>query len=166
MVRTDKQRAYDRAYRKKHRAHLNKLSNEWSKKNPEKRLAIQRKYHRSHELQVGRWRRQWGLANKAKLLAQDRVRKAKRRQAVLAKYGRKCKRCGFSDWRALQVDHIHGKGTADLRRFNNSHYAFYNFLLEKKRKGYRILCANCNWIMKYRKKQHGSGPPLRGSKYD
>lgn len=55
--------------------------------------------------------------------------------------GAYCKRCGFSDIRALQVDHINGCGT------KNRKIGFY--LLKEIKDSphkFQILCANCNWI--------------------
>lgn len=58
-----------------------------------------------------------------------------------------CVRCGFSDIRAIQIDHIDGKGW-EHRKTCSSRYQYYeeitaNFEL------YQILCANCNQIKKY-----------------
>jgi len=61
-----------------------------------------------------------------------------------------CVKCGFSDTRALQIDHINGGGTSELR-----HMVYCRFLqkilsspLESIRNNYQILCSNCNMIKK------------------
>lgn len=70
------------------------------------------------------------------------------RQRVIKAYGGKCVKCGFADWRALQLDHINGGGSLESkkgitgRRRNLD--ALYN--VDKK---YQLLCANCNWIKRY-----------------
>jgi hypothetical protein len=71
------------------------------------------------------------------------------RKRVLTKLGGKCVRCGFSDWRALQVDHVnrHGNGLT-----------FYETYLDILENGdcdgeYQCLCANCNWIKRYENKE-------------
>jgi hypothetical protein len=64
----------------------------------------------------------------------------------------KCARCGFSDVRALDLDHKNGGGndhrrskTGDLRR--GATYAIYSELRDEGfPEGYRVLCRNCNWI--------------------
>lgn len=63
---------------------------------------------------------------------------------VLKKLGDKCVRCGFSDARALQVDHINGGGCKDLRSRGRS--ARYREILGSKKNRHQLLCANCNWI--------------------
>ncbi len=74
-------------------------------------------------------------------------RNEKRRQQrseMLERLGNKCARCGFSDPRALQIDHVNGNG--------NDHYhlhgtlIFYRLVMENKNDEFQLLCANCNWI--------------------
>ena len=66
------------------------------------------------------------------------------RQAILDKYGRVCKKCGFSDERALQVDHVNGGGIEELASMSRGGY--YRKVLEDTSGMYQLLCANCNWI--------------------
>ena len=52
-----------------------------------------------------------------------------------------CKRCGFTDIRALQIDHVYGGG------HKKTHNA--SMLLKQIKENpndFQILCANCNWI--------------------
>jgi hypothetical protein len=60
----------------------------------------------------------------------------------------KCKRCGFDDVRALQLDHIKGDGAIARKKFKNSQYEwhFYHTNPELGKKNLQVLCANCNWI--------------------
>lgn len=80
-----------------------------------------------------------------KRLKQKRVKEllAKRRTEILALFGTVCKFCGFSDPRALQVDHINGGGHQE--RLQNNHSARYKLIKAHPEK-YQLLCANCNWI--------------------
>lgn len=69
------------------------------------------------------------------------------RQSVLRLMGYKCVKCGYdSDWRALQIDHIHGCG-----KKNRVHgLVFYKKILDSGFEGkYQLLCANCNFIKRY-----------------
>ena len=69
------------------------------------------------------------------------------KSAVFQLLGRKCVRCNFEDMRALQIDHIHGKGYLHRKRIQGK--AFYRHILENSIRSlsdYQILCANCNWI--------------------
>jgi hypothetical protein len=68
------------------------------------------------------------------------------RAIILKRLGGKCK-CGFTDPRALQIDHVNGGGAADKRGKGLDTY--YRHVLDKIAAGsrdYQILCANCNWI--------------------
>lgn len=74
-----------------------------------------------------------------------------------------CVKCGFSDARALQIDHVNGDGYADRRsspgRKSCNTYVYYKRIVEQpeSRERYQILCANCNWIKKHDNKETGSG---------
>lgn len=60
----------------------------------------------------------------------------------------KCNRCDFSDWRALQIDHINGSGNKERKNQSNSQKNLLIDILKYPDK-YQLLCANCNWIKRY-----------------
>ena len=66
----------------------------------------------------------------------------------LALYGSACARCGFTDIRALQIDHIHSNPAEAQGAYGRGSTGLYIAILNgKKAKGdYQCLCANCNWI--------------------
>jgi hypothetical protein len=66
------------------------------------------------------------------------------RQLVLEKHRNVCNRCGFSDIRALQVDHVFGGGSKEVRELGSM--AMYVKALADKEGQYQVLCANCNTI--------------------
>jgi hypothetical protein len=87
--------------------------------------------------------KQWRIANKAEIRAYDQARHSRLKNAVYAILGETCAVCGFSDRRALQIDHKKGGGSKDRKEMG------YRALLEKVLKNpedYQILCANHNWI--------------------
>lgn len=60
--------------------------------------------------------------------------------------GATCKRCGFDDARALQIDHVNSDGRDERSRHGGSHQSR---MLDNVRAGsdaYQVLCANCNVI--------------------
>lgn len=63
--------------------------------------------------------------------------------------GGKCKHCGFSDIRALQIDHVDGGGIIESKTLGS--YKMYKQYLDKpeSRSAIQVLCANCNWIKKH-----------------
>lgn len=68
--------------------------------------------------------------------------------------GKVCRRCGFSDPRALQFDHVNGQGaTLPLR----SQAVLERGLADGR---LQILCANCNWIKRDECGEHVARNPL------
>lgn len=67
---------------------------------------------------------------------------------ALRLYGGKCCRCGFSDWRALQFDHVKSLGTYSTK--NVGRVCHYEEVIRSFDTGeFQLLCANCNTIKKY-----------------
>lgn len=73
------------------------------------------------------------------------VQARKTRQAAIHKLGGSCRRCGFNDLRALQIDHVHGGGTRETKAKGAGSRLYYRVLRDTVGK-YQLLCANCNWI--------------------
>jgi hypothetical protein len=73
------------------------------------------------------------------------------RRAVIAGYGGACKTCGFTDARALHVDHVHDDGAAE-RRSVVAIQRLRRIIRDQFPASYQLLCANCNSI-----KAHQSG---------
>jgi hypothetical protein len=82
------------------------------------------------------------------------------RVAGLELLGGKCVRCGFSDIRALQFDHIHGGGCKDKRERKA---IIYKDVIDTTLRGenkYQLLCANCNWIKRCENNEVRNGSRL------
>lgn len=77
-----------------------------------------------------------------------RKRKKKIRDSILDLLGGVCVKCGFSDPRALAIDHCNGGGTAERKKCGGG---YYRVVLDKIIAGsedYQLLCCNCNQIKK------------------
>lgn len=61
--------------------------------------------------------------------------------------GPRCGCCGFSDLRALQIDHVAGDGYAKRKKGEHGQ-RLYASVIKTGGVGYQVLCANCNWIKK------------------
>ena len=72
------------------------------------------------------------------------------RKKALQIIGIACAKCGYSDSRALQIDHVNGGGSKERKTKKLDGYKYcrfvYNEVLNGKRSKYQILCANCNAI--------------------
>jgi len=63
----------------------------------------------------------------------------------------KCAKCGFTDWKALQLDHKNGNGLDDKKRigFGKKYMQYYLNHPQEAKEKLQVLCANCNWIKRY-----------------
>lgn len=116
---------------------------EWRKKNPEK-VKAQRIKHASY---MRNYYKIYYPANQKSISARQRAIRKKRLQFIIDFFGGKCIKCGFSDIRALQMDHKNGRKYGEQRIGNiDSRYKFVRDFPEETRIKYQLLCANCNWI--------------------
>ena len=119
-------------------------SREYYKKNKEKI----RLYHKE-------WRARTGYTAKNGAKQQRKYRK-NCRDEIISLLGGKCVRCGFTDKRALQIDHVNGGGTKDTWGRKN-HLTYYKEVIVHLKAGggkFQLLCANCNWIKRHENNEH------------
>ena len=83
--------------------------------------------------------------------------KAKVKLEVLSYYGggtAVCARCGYSDIRALTIDHMNGGGSQHRLSLKRVH--LYPWLKRNNSPdGYQTLCMNCQFIKKVEDKEYG-----------
>jgi len=76
------------------------------------------------------------------------------RKEMIQAYGSSCACCGESHWQFLTLDHPSGNGQEDRLKYRKRTGQIYRHL--KKcgwpKKGYRLLCMNCNWSQRFTKK--------------
>ena len=86
--------------------------------------------------------------------------KSKRFELLMA-MGGKCCKCGFKDFRALQIDHVNGDGY--IQRYNwktlggldaSQYYKIVKESFLKQENIYQLLCANCNWIKRHENREY------------
>lgn len=91
--------------------------------------------------------KEYGKKNRERLDSYAYERHKKMRDAAHAILGGACSVCGFSDSRALQIDHVDSDGSRESKSKGSSSY--YKQVIESVMKGekrYQLLCANHNWI--------------------
>lgn len=91
--------------------------------------------------------------------AKGRLIYQKWRQKTLDLLGNKCVRCGFSDPRALQVDHINGGGNQERHSMAggggpNANKWYQLVAADVNHEKYQLLCANCNVIKRIENGEH------------
>lgn len=129
---------------------------EWRAKNPERWKAI-----------IVPARKKWKAANLDLNREIRRANRYKTRREILDLLGgQRCVHCGYDkDWRALQIDHINSDGRTDVRSDGLTNmWAFRTKLKNPEwnaeaRKRYQVLCANCNHIKVYEKKEFPGSMP-------
>ena len=90
--------------------------------------------------------------NREKVRESQRLEKQRKKIKIHTLLGSVCVRCGFSDIRALQIDHINGGGYIERKSYPTNPKKYYSDILLsiKKEEGkYQLLCANCNWIKRF-----------------
>jgi hypothetical protein len=128
----------------KHKEEYKKKSKLWRENNLKRYMDWQKKYHHSEKY----------LSRKRELTHILRLK-------ILHLLGDKCVKCGFLDWRTLQIDHIKGHGINEFKIFGRGD-KYNRHILEKIQSGskdYQLLCANCNWIKRYENNESGLGTP-------
>ena len=86
----------------------------------------------------------------------------------------RCSKCGFSDIRALQLDHVFNDGNDERRKFLKQGFPYkgrqmggsnmYGWLIKNNfpnRERYQVLCANCNVIKQMDLLRNQGRPDLR-----
>lgn len=136
-------RHYKQKYSKEHHEELRIKKNIYIRKikeeSPERYKEIMKKtYVRS---------KPYRIKNRIRRNAQFRELLHKKRADIINFLGGKCVRCGFIDFRALQIDHINGGGIKEKNLMSNP-LKYYKVICNNPQK-YQLLCANCNWIKRY-----------------
>jgi hypothetical protein len=101
---------------------------------------------------------QYQKDNKDKVNEQHRNWYEERKLQALNIFNNKCINhmknfgCECTDIRCLQFDHINGGGNKQRRKLGS--IAILSYIL-KHPKEFQLLCANCQWIKRYEKEEHG-----------
>jgi len=122
---------YNHTYYLKNKATAIAQAREWEKNNPEKARISNIAHHRRKRFRL--------------------------KMAVIEAYGGKCAVCGITDVRVLQIDHIVGGGSKELKKENNRYLYYRNVVAAKSEGKYQLLCANCNWIKRFENHESGGG---------
>ncbi len=87
----------------------------------------------------------------------EREYRAKYQHLIFDLLGSKCSWCGITDLRVIQIDHVNGGGTAERKKpGQKSRWNYYRGIfgeISAGSKNYQLLCANCNWIKRWEKRE-------------
>ena len=76
---------------------------------------------------------------------------------MIEKYDGRCNRCGITDHRVLQIDHVKSGGNADRKTCKGAGIGYLTAVLADDSGKYQLLCANCNWIKRWETQQEHGG---------
>jgi ribosomal protein L36 len=132
---------------------------EWYSKNKQKALERWKRYRENNLDKIReKSKREWmKIKSSPSLLEKHREKVRKQRWElkleVLKHYSPelKCARCGFSDVRALSIDHVNGGGSNHIKEIGGAS-KFYRWLKKNNYPpGFQVLCMNCQFIRRYEK---------------
>ena len=147
-MRTKRKIEYDRRYYREHKKEISVRVKAFYYSHRKEIAAYGKKYYdqnkdRLKDVWNTRQRKRY-LLHRDSMLEWQRIHHQRMRIEILELLGGCfCKECGFSDWRALQIDHIEGGGHEERKKQKE--------IVKKNPERYQVLCANCNWIKKYEK---------------
>lgn len=123
---------------------------EWRRKNPDKVIANRVK----HTAYMREYFKTYYPKNQKRISKYQREIRQERLKFVIDFFGGKCIRCGFSDIRALQMDHTLGRNGEKRLGNIDSRYSFVKTFPEEAKVKYQLLCANCNFIKREENGEH------------
>ncbi len=130
-----------------------------TEKGKEKLKLAQKKYYQTEKgkMALKKYYQKYSKTNKFKKMMSKSLIKynSNNRARAIEILGGKCVHCGFSDSRALQIDHINGGGCKENRKIGNT--TVCRIIIrnpEESKLKYQLLCANCNWIKRAENKEN------------
>jgi hypothetical protein len=140
---------YNETAKKYYHLHKNEINEKrrlYRRVHREETRSKQREYKKTHRDSVNKWNR--GYVSRL-------------RQKIFSLLGNKCSNpgClvpgGCEDSDCLQIDHVNGNGTKEIRKFRHAD-KYYRHILQKIEAGskdYQLLCVNCNWKKEAKRKE-------------
>jgi len=109
-------------------------------------------YYLKNKEHIKAKRRAYYAANPEKVRDRSGTYRERIRRKVFNFYGWSCAMCGFSDERALTLDHVNNDGAAERRSINGKNHGqasliiYRNAIKDGFPSKYQTLCANCQFI--------------------
>jgi hypothetical protein len=174
----EKKHEYNKKYHQENKEKRHEYDKKYRQENKEKKYEYNKKYCQENIERVHEYRSKYHQENREKMcenhkkyyqknieLCREKGNKYNQenrekifeknnnlRKLIIKKMGEKCVKCGFNDYRALQIDHINGGGGKERKLGRNNQGKVYRTILlssmEEIKNKYQLLCANCNWIKK------------------
>lgn len=127
----------------------------WAGKHKIEVLEYHRRYRANHKSET----EQYTANHKERAAGITAIRRMELKIKALSHYGLDgkcvCVKCGYSDVRALSLDHIEGGGSQQRK---GVHTDFYKWIIRNNYpEGFQTLCMNCNWIKRHENREYFKG---------
>lgn len=151
-------RENQRRYRRNHPDRVKEQRLRYYLENREKESLAYKVYYRSHLDKLRATARNYWKRHKQEKKEYDKQYNEQMKNDVIRHYSHgtmKCAKCGFSDIRALQLDHIKGNGKKDRESHRGVGVTYYVWLrTQNYPESLQVLCANCNIIKAIENHEH------------
>jgi hypothetical protein len=158
---TERRKLYNKEYYQANKEKVNARNKKYMQEHPEQRkkrvehTLLRRRTNPDVAEKARRYNREWSKKHPGKVWKSLYSWKMRTKTEVLAHYSDgtlSCIKCGYTDIRALSLDHINDNG-AEERRTNKvaktGGTSFYHWLKRQGYpEGYQTLCMNCQNIKK------------------
>lgn len=148
---------YMKKYYKKHKKRHDEQTKEWVEKHPDYQKSYYLRNREKKIKQVSDNQKK----NLGKIQKNHRNWHHERRMKAFELLGGKCANpfnlthpdwC--NDWRCLQIDHINGGGSVHYNKRKTIGIISDVIKDPDRELKYQLLCANCNWIKRFKEKEH------------
>ena len=143
-------------WRKTNPDRVKESNKKYSKNHPEKIREKAEKYRKKHREQIKNYMKKWRSLNKIKKNKYSKEERYRTKIKVFTHYSGnppKCLLCGFNDIRSLVLDHVNNNGAEDRKKFKTPDCLLRYIKRSNYPKEFQILCANCNMIKEYIRRQ-------------
>lgn len=143
---TSSRRNYQKEYYERNKERIKERSRKYWKDHRDEGIKKRKEYYNKNKDKCLKSVKEYKENNRDKVIQYQRNKNHEERKELLNLLGSKCVKCGYNDWRALQIDHINGGGRKEILNFGSKYRKIIKQKIIEGSKDYQILCANCNRI--------------------
>ena len=154
---TEKKKESVRKYYRKYMEEKKEYRRRYYKEHTEEERAYKHRYYLEHKEETRERDRKHELVYPGDMKRRANKSRKLLKEQVLTHYGGgklACIKCGFTDERALTIDHIDGNGNQHRKEVKRQN--LYRWLRRADYpEGFQTLCMNCQWIKRMENREYG-----------
>jgi len=156
----DRHRLAQKKYRETHKDKISQYNIEYQRTHAKEILKYHRKRYSNPIIKerMSKQRKDKYMSDekyRSNLSTRNQRRWQRKKDEAYEILGNRCKRCGITDRRVLEIDHINGDGSTE-RKKGFGVLRIYQFIMTNPKDAhakYQILCSNCNRIKGHEEKK-------------